>query len=67
MEDPVAWNEATRAQHGRPHDDRQDDLTDAERVLIASLIPTQGRLGRPRGDGPSTGSGPCCRRGAGGA
>ncbi len=24
----MAWTEAARVQHGRPHDDRQDDLTD---------------------------------------
>ena len=36
----MAWNEATRAQYGRPHDDRQDDLTDA---VWAPLIPRQGR------------------------
>ena len=48
----MAWSAATRAQPGRAHDDRQDDLTDAERVLIASLIPTQGRMGRPRATDP---------------
>ncbi len=44
----MAWSEATRAQYGRPHDDRQDNLTDAEWALIAPLIPTQGRMGRLR-------------------
>ncbi len=48
----MAWSEAARAQHGRPHDDRQDDLTDAERALIAPLIPTRGRMGRPRATDP---------------
>jgi len=36
----MAWNEATRPQYGRAHDDRQDDLTDA---VWAPLIPRQGR------------------------
>ncbi|MCY4190882.1 MAG: hypothetical protein OXD42_06100 [Rhodospirillaceae bacterium] len=45
----MAWSEATRAQYGRPHDDRQDDLTDAEWALTAPLIPTQGRMGDVQG------------------
>ncbi len=49
LEDPMAWTEATRAQHGRAHDDRQDDLRDAAE---APLIPAQGRLGRPRATDP---------------
>ena len=48
----MAWSEAARAQQGRPHDDRQDDPTDAERALIAPLIPTRGRMGRPRATDP---------------
>ncbi len=48
----MAWTEATRAQHGRLHDDRQDDLTDAEWMVIAPLIPRQGRMGRPRAADP---------------
>ena len=41
----MAWSEATRTQYGRPHDDRQDDLTDA----AGALIP---RPGRPRATDP---------------
>ena len=52
MEDSMAWTEATRAEHGRLHDDRQDDLTDAEWMVIAPLIPRQGRMGRPRAADP---------------
>ncbi len=48
----MAWSEAARAQHGRPHDDGQDDPTDAERALIAPLIPIRGRPGRPRATDP---------------
>ncbi len=48
----MAWTEATRAQHGRLHDDRQDDLTDAEWMVIAPLIPRQGRMDRPRAADP---------------
>ncbi len=48
----MAWSEAARAQYSRLHDDGQDDLTDAERALIAPLIPTQGRMGRPRATDP---------------
>ncbi len=48
----MAWTEATRAQHGRLHDDRQNDLTDAEWMVIAPLIPRQGRMGRPRAADP---------------
>jgi len=55
MEGSVAWTEATRAQHGRAHDDRQDDLTDAAGALIAPPVPARGRMGRPRATGPSTG------------
>ncbi len=44
----MAWSEATRTQYGRPHDDRQDDLTDA----AGALIPARGRMGRPRATGP---------------
>ncbi len=63
----MAWSEAARAQHGRPHDDRQYDLTDAERALTAPLIPRQGRMGRPRATDPRrVFDGPCRRRGAGG-
>ncbi len=47
----MAWSEAARAQHGLLHDDRQDDPTDVERALTAPLIPTQGRMGRPRATG----------------
>ena len=65
----MAWSEAARAQHGRPHDDGQDDPTDAEWMVIAPLIPRQGRMGRPGRrtlDGCSMRSGPCCRRDVGG-
>ncbi|MCY4237447.1 MAG: transposase [Rhodospirillaceae bacterium] len=48
----MAWTEAIQAKHGRVHDDRQNDLTDAERDLISPLIPTQGRMGRPRATDP---------------
>ncbi len=48
----MAWSEAARAQHGRPHDDGQDDLTDAERALTAPPVPTRGRPGRPRATDP---------------
>ncbi len=48
----MAWSEAARAQHGRPHDDGQDDPTDAERALIAPPLPTRGRPGRPRATDP---------------
>ncbi len=48
----MAWSEAARAQHGRPHDDGQDDPTDAERALIAPPVPTRGRPGRPRATDP---------------
>ncbi len=51
----MAWSEAARAQHGRPHDDGQDDPTDAERALIAPPVPTRGRMGRPRATDPRTG------------
>ncbi len=44
--------DATWLQHGRPRDDGQDDPTDAERALIAPLIPTRGRTGRPRATDP---------------
>ena len=60
MDGSVAWTEATRARYRRAPDDRQDDLTDAAGALIAPPVPAQGRMG----DGPSTGSGPCCHRGA---
>ena len=46
MEGTVAWT--TRAQYSRPHNDRQNDLTDPEWALIEPLIPRQGRMGRPR-------------------
>ena len=51
----MAWSEATRTQYGRPHDDRQDDLTDAAGALIAPPVPRPGPNGPPPGDGPSTG------------
>ena len=44
----MAWPETTRAQYSRPHNDRQNDLTDPEWALIEPLIPRQGRMGRPR-------------------
>ncbi len=34
----MAWIEATRAQHGRPHDDRHNHSTDAERAPMVPLI-----------------------------
>ena len=52
MEDTLAWTEATRPQHGRAPDDRQDDLTDAAGALIAPPVPAQGRMGRPRATDP---------------
>ena len=51
----MAWSEATRTQYGRPHDDWQDDLTDAAGALIAPPVPRPGPDGPPPGDGPSTG------------
>ena len=48
----MAWSAATRAQPGRAHDDRQDDLTDAAGALIAPPVPAQGRMGRPRATDP---------------
>ena len=44
----MAWTEATQANYRRPHDHRQNDVSDEEWALIASLIPEQGRMGRPR-------------------
>ena len=52
MEGSMAWSEATRGNYRRPHDHRQNDVSDAEWALIAPLIPEQGRIGRPRSTDP---------------
>ena len=49
----MAWTETTRAQYSRPHNDRQNDLTDPEWALIEPLIPRQGRMAT--GDRPAPG------------
>ena len=59
----MARSEAARTQYGRPHDDQQDDLTNAERAL---MVPLQGRMDQSRATAlpMRSRSGPCCRRGA---
>lgn len=42
------WTPATRKQHSRSELRYSTDLTDAEGDVIASLLPTNCRLGRPR-------------------
>ena len=42
------WTEATRAQHCRAGERYASDLTDAEWAVLAPLMPTARRGGRPR-------------------
>ncbi len=42
------WTPATRAKHNRSGLRYETDLTDAEWVLVAELMPAPARTGRPR-------------------
>jgi hypothetical protein len=42
------WTPITRRQHSREHQRYGSDLTDAERAIIAPLLPPAGKTGRPR-------------------
>ena len=44
----MAWTELTRAQHRRKTKRYPSDLTDAEWMIVRSLLPGRSRLGRPR-------------------
>ena len=48
----MAWNKATQVKYRRTDDHRQNNLTDEEWLLIESMIPKQGRMGRPRKTDP---------------
>ena len=44
----MSWNETTQAQHKRPLERFETDVTDAEWALVSALLPMPSRLGRPR-------------------
>jgi transposase len=48
MEPPMPWTETARREHDRRGRRYSSDLTDREWGLIARLLPSPRRLGRPR-------------------